>query len=244
MVQIEICAGSLASALAAQEGGAYRVELCDNLKEGGTTPSFGQIAIARKYLSLKLYVIIRPRGGDFLYDGLEFETMKKDVEQCRDLACDGVVFGILKKDGTVDKERCLELKKIAGKMGTTFHRAFDRCRNPFIAMEEIIEMGFERILTSGMENSAIKGVSLIAKLVELANGRIIIMPGAGVQPENLQQLIEVTGASEFHTSAKSIVKSEMIFTDVKTGSYEEEFLWRQTDADVVKALVNIAEGKT
>ncbi len=242
MVKIEICAGSLSSALVAQEGGAYRVELCDNLKEGGTTPSFGMLLLARKNLNLKLFPIIRPRGGDFFYTNLEFEVMKADVKQCRDLGCDGVVFGILKKDGNIDVERCIELKQTAGTLGTTFHRAFDRCKDPFTALEEIIEMGFERILTSGMEINAIKGALLISKLVEQAKGRISIMPGAGVRPENLKQLIELTGATEFHTSAKGVFKSEMFFTDVRTGSYEEEFLIEQTDVDVVKALVKIAGG--
>jgi len=243
MVRIEICAGSLRSALAAQQGGAYRVELCDNLKEGGTTPSFGQIALARKYLNLKLYPIIRPRGGDFLYDEPEFEIMKKDIEQCQKLGCDGVVFGVLKADGQIDKERCRELKQAAGNLGTTFHRAFDRCRDPFQALEEIIEMGFERILTSGLEISAIKGASLISKLIKQANNRIIIMPGAGIRPDNLKQLMQLTGASEYHTSAKSIVKSEMVFKDVKTGNYNDEFLTEQTDCNIVKALVKIANGQ-
>jgi len=242
MIRIEICAGSLASALAAQEGGAYRIELCDNLKEGGTTPSYAQIVLARKYLDIKLYPIIRPRGGDFLYSDLEFEIMKMDIEQCRELGCDGVVFGILKKDGQIDCERCLELKGIAGNMGTTFHRAFDRCKDPFQALEDIIEMGFERILTSGMENTAIKGALLISKLVVQAKDRIIIMPGAGIRPDNLKQLIQVTGASEFHTSAKNTFKSEMLFTDVRTGDLKEEFFVEQTEPNLVKELVQIAEG--
>ncbi len=240
MIKIEICAGSVTSALAAQEGGAFRIELCDNLKEGGTTPSYGTLLLARKNLSIKLFSIIRPRGGDFLYSDLEFELMKMDVEQCRKLGCDGVVFGILTEHGEVDKERNLELKKAAGKMETTFHRAFDRCKNPFKALEDVIEMGFDRILTSGMENTAVKGASMIAKLVEQANERIIVMPGAGVRPDNLQELIELTGATEYHTSAKGVFKSEMVFTEVKTGNYEEEFLTEQTDYDTVKALVEIA----
>jgi len=239
MIRLEICANSLTSALAAQNGGAYRVELCDNLKEGGTTPSFGQIVSARKYLNIKLYPIIRPRGGDFLYSDLEFEIMKMDIEQCRNLGCDGVVFGILKKDGQIDCERCLELKGIAGNMGTTFHRAFDRCKDPFQALEAIIEMGFERILTSGMENTAIKGASLISKLVVQAKDRIIIMPGAGIRTDNLKQLIQVTGASEFHTSAKNTFKSEMVFTDVRTGDLKEGFFTEQTDQRLVKGLVGI-----
>ena len=239
-MKIEICAGSVTSALAAQEGGAYRVELCDNLKEGGTTPSYGMLLLARKNLSIKLFSIIRPRGGDFLYSGFEFEVMKADVKQCRELDCDGVVFGILKKDGNVDVKRCLELKQSAGNMETTFHRAFDRCKNPFKALEEIIEMGFDRILTSGQEISAVKGASLISALIKQANGRIIIMPGAGIRPENLKELIELTGATEFHTSAKGIFKSEMLFTDVKTGSYQQEFLIEETDLEMVKQLVQIA----
>ena len=240
MVKIEICAGSLRSALNAQQGGAYRVELCDNLKEGGTTPSFGTLLLARKNLSIKLYPIIRPRGGDFCYKDLEFEVMKADIEQCRNLGCDGVVFGILKKDGSVDADRCLQLKKVAGSLGTTFHRAFDRCKDPFLALEQIIEMGFERILTSGQEISAVKGALLISRLIEKANGRISIMPGAGVRPDNLKELIDRTGATEFHSTAKGMVKSEMLFTEVRTGSFEEEFLMEQTDAAVVRSLVKIA----
>ncbi|MGI4750082.1 MAG: copper homeostasis protein CutC [Janthinobacterium lividum] len=241
MIKIEICAGSIKSALAAQEGGAYRVELCDNLKEGGTTPSYGMLLLARKNLGIKLFPIIRPRGGDFFYSDLEFEMMKTDIIQCRELGCDGVVFGILKKNGQIDVERCLELKQAAGNMDTTFHRAFDRCKNPFQALEEIIEMGFERILTSGQENTALKGASRIAKLIEKANNQISIMPGAGIRPNNLQELIQLTGATEYHTSVKSIFKSEMIFTDVRTGNYDDEFLTEQTDVEMVRALVAIAD---
>lgn len=240
MIKIEICAGSVTSALAAQKGGAHRVELCDNLKDGGTTPSYGMLLLARKNLSIKLFSIIRPRGGDFFYTDLEFEVMKADVKQCRELGCDGVVFGILKKDSNVDVKRCLELKQAAGNMETTFHRAFDRCKNPFKALEEIIEMGFDRILTSGQEISAVKGASLISKLVEQAKGRIVIMPGAGIRPENLQELIKLTGAQEYHTSAKNSFKSEMAFTDVKTGTFEEEFLIEETDVKMVKELMEVA----
>jgi copper homeostasis protein len=239
MIKIEICAGSITSALAAQEAGAYRIELCDNLKEGGTTPSFAQIALARKYLNIKLFPIIRPRGGDFLYSDLEMEIMKTDIEQCKVLGCDGVVFGILTKTGEIDKNRCMELKRAAGNMETTFHRAFDRCRDPFKALEEIIEMGFDRILTSGLENTAVKGASLISKLIEKANGRIIIMPGAGIRPDNLKELIKLTGANEYHSTAKSTVKSEMLFKEVRTGTLEEEFLTEQTNVAIVKELIEI-----
>ena len=240
MVRLEICANAVTSALAAQEGGAYRVELCDNLKEGGTTPSFAQIALARKYLNIKLYPIIRPRGGDFLYSDLEIEIMKSDIKQCRKLHCDGVVFGVLTGDGQVDKNRCQELKQAAANLGTTFHRAFDRCKDPFQALEDVIELGFERILTSGFENVAIKGALLISKLIEQAAGRIIIMPGAGIRPDNLKELISLTGATEYHTTAKSVVTSNMIFKEIRTAPFEEEFLTEQTNIDVVKELVSIA----
>ncbi|MCJ8209921.1 copper homeostasis protein CutC [Mucilaginibacter sp. RS28] len=241
MIRIEICANSVTSALIAQEAGAYRIELCDNLKDGGTTPSFGVIKQARELLHIKLYPIIRPRGGDFLYTDLEFEIMKADIEQCRLAGCDGVVFGILTPEGDVDKLRCAELKRLAGNMGATFHRAFDRCRDPKQALEDIIELGFERVLTSGLEENAVKGASLIADLVKQADGRISIMPGAGVRPENLEQLIKTTGAQEYHTTAKGTVESEMLFKAVRTGSYQEEFVLEQTDKAVVEALVAIAK---
>lgn len=240
MLKIEICAGSVTSALAAQQGGAYRVELCDNLKDGGTTSSYGMLLLACKNLRIKLYPIIRPRGGDFFYSDLEFEVMKADVQQCRNLGCDGVVFGILKADGEIDTKRCLELKEIAGSMGTTFHRAFDRCKNPYQALEEIIKMGFERILTSGTETSAVKGALMISSLIKQAAGRISIMPGAGIRPENLRELIEQTGATEYHSTAKSVSQSEMFFKEVRTGTFEEEFLMEETDAEIVKQLVEIA----
>lgn len=240
MIKIEICANSVASALAAQEGGAYRIEFCDNMKDGGTTASFAQLTLARKYLNIKLYPIIRPRGGDFLYADLEVEIMKIDIQQCVNLGCDGVVFGILTKNGEVDKERCLELKQVAGNLGITFHRAFDRCKDPFQALEDIIDLGFERILTSGLEINALKGASLISKLIKQANGRIAIMPGAGVRPDNLKELIQLTGATEYHTTAKKVVKSEMLFQNLRTGIYEEEFLTEQTDVRMVRELVEIA----
>ncbi|UEG54078.1 copper homeostasis protein CutC [Mucilaginibacter daejeonensis] len=241
MIRIEICANSVRSALIAQEAGAYRIEFCDNLKEGGTTPSFGQIALARQQLNIKLYPIIRPRGGDFLYTDLEFEVMKKDIEQCLALGCDGVVFGVLDANGRVDKPRCEQLIKAAGKMGVTFHRAFDRCSDPFEALEDIIELGFERILTSGLEADVVSGADLIARLVKQAAGRIQIMPGAGVKPENLAHLIEMTKATEYHTTAKGPLESEMAYREVRTGSKAEEFMTEQTDPDTVSALVQIAE---
>jgi copper homeostasis protein len=210
---IEICVDSLDSSLIAQTAGAYRVELCANLLEGGTTPSFALIEMARKYLTIKLYVLIRPRGGDFLYNDLEFEIMKSDIHHCGKIGCDGVVVGTLNSDGTVDTARCSELTEIAKSysMGVTFHRAFDRCADLFQGLEDVINLGCERILTSGGKTSAIEGTPIIAQLIEKANGRIGIMPGAGITPENVSELIEKTGASEIHGTFRSQYPSKMIY---------------------------------
>ncbi len=200
---LEICANSMHSALIAQDAGAHRVELCENLNEGGTTPSFGTISETRKQLHISLYVLIRPRPGDFLYTKEEFDIMKADIEMCKTLGCEGVVIGILTKDGEVDYERTQELVKLASPMGVTFHRAFDRCKDPFKALEVIINTGCERILTSGLKNSVLEATDLIKELVEKANNRISIMPGAGINSTNILELKEITNAKEYHSSAKT-----------------------------------------
>lgn len=242
MVNMEVCANSLTSALAAQEGGAIRVELCDNLPEGGTTPSYAQIALAKQMLTIKVYPIIRPRGGDFLYSALEFELMKMDIKTCKSLNCDGVVIGILKADGCVDLERCAELVALAAPMPVTFHRAFDMSNDLEKALEDIIGLGCERILTSGGESSAIKGAAKIAKLIKQANGRIKIMPGAGVTATNITDLINLTGATEFHASAKYPVKSEMLFRNSRLtmGTIADEFSYDLTNSEYVKKLIELA----
>lgn len=239
---MEVCANSLTSALAAQEGGAIRVELCDNLLEGGTTPSYAQIALARRLLSIKLYPIIRPRGGDFLYTDLEFELMKEDIRVCKDLNCDGVVIGILKADGSVDVDRCSELVELARPMQVTFHRAFDMSSDLFLALEAIISLGCERILTSGGEGSAITGALVLAKLIEQANERITIMPGAGITSANIAELIKITGAVEFHASARSPAASQMLFKNQKLnmGAAADEFTHDTTNPDKVRELIAIA----
>jgi len=239
---MEVCANSVASALAAQAGGAVRVELCGNLGEGGTTPSVGQIALARKLLQIQLFVIIRPRGGDFLYSDLEFEIMKEDIRQCVRLNCDGVVFGILLPNGQVDKARCRELLELAKPLPATFHRAFDMSANPLQALEDIIDLGFARILTSGGENTAIAGANLISQLIEQAQGRISIMPGSGINEQNLTLLLQSTGAHEFHASAKSRVESAMSFHNPKAamGSQADEYNSELTDSNRVQNLVIIA----
>lgn len=208
---LEVCAGSLASALAAQEGGAFRVELCDNLYEGGTTPSIGTIELARMKLSIKLHVIIRPRGGDFLYSDLECVIIKRDVEQCRNLHVDGVVIGFLTADGRVDKERTREIVKLARPMAVTFHRAFDMSRDPFEALEDLILTGVDRILTSGQKNRATDGAELIARLVRQSLGKVIIMPGGGLNEHNISEFAKRVNASEYHATLRRTVQSGMEF---------------------------------
>lgn len=239
---MEVCANSLESAIAAQEGGAIRVELCDNLAEGGTTPSYAQIAMAKKMLQIKVYPIIRPRGGDFLYTQLEFELMKEDIKICKSLKCDGVVIGILKADGSIDKERCKALVELASPMGVTFHRAFDMSNDFEKALEDIIEIGCERVLSSGGESSALKGAATLAKLIEQSAGRIIVMPGAGISKTNITELIKTTDAIEFHASARHTSSSEMQFKNQKLsmGAAADEFSHDLTDSQLVKELIDLA----
>ena len=230
MIQLEICANSVTSALIAQQAGANRVELCENLAEGGTTPSYAQIQLARKHLQIDLFPILRPRGGDFNYSDLEFEIMKTDLKVIKELGCDGVVFGILNQEGKVDKDRCAELLKLAQPLQVTFHRAFDKSADLFQAMEDIIELGFNRILTSGGKPTAIEGLEIIKKLVSSAKGRISIMPGSGVNEMNLQDLIIETNAVEFHTTAKSFITST---------SNHSEYNRELTNLEKIKNLINI-----
>ncbi len=199
---IEVAAFTLESALLAQKAGADRVEFCNDPFGGGTTPSTGQLKVARKMLKLQLFPIIRPRGGHFVYTDAEFEAMKTDIQLCRAIGCDGVVMGMLTPDGQVDTERCAELVTHAGNMSLTFHRAFDRCIDPAKALEDIIELGFDRILTSGQALTAMEGATTIWDLTKQADERISLMPGGGVRTENLAALVKATAAWEFHTSVR------------------------------------------
>jgi len=240
--KIEICANSVESAVKAQEGGAYRVELCAGIPEGGTTPSFGEIRMARQLLQeTKLHVIIRPRGGDFLYTHLEQEIMLHDIKVARQLGADGVVFGCLTAEGEVDMPAMKKLMNAVGDMNVTFHRAFDMCRNPKEALEQIISLGCTRILTSGQEANAVKGIPLLKELVKQADGRIIIMPGCGVNPSNILQIAEETGTSEFHFSGRSTYESGMIYRNPKVsmgGTVKiEEYQKDVTNPDIVKAAL-------
>lgn len=208
-MELEVIAFDLASCLIAESHGANRIELCANPHEGGTTPSYGMIATARERASIQLFPIIRPRGGDFLYTQAEFESMVSDIRQCEQLGCDGVVIGLLRRDGSVDVDRCAELVGHAGDMQVTFHRAFDRVNDPITALEEIIGLGCSRILTSGLRPNVDLGKTMLRTLVEAAGSRITIMPGSGVRAGNIGELARFTGARAFHSSARTAHDSSM-----------------------------------
>lgn len=240
--KVEICANSAVSAINAQSGGADRVELCAGMPEGGTTPSAGEIAVARQYLvSSRLHVIIRPRGGDFLYSDHERKIMSHDIRVARQAGADGVVFGCLTSQGDVDTVLMRQLIAEADGMSVTFHRAFDVCRDPFQALEEIIDLGCERILTSGRRQTALQGIPFLKELVDRAAGRIVIMPGSGITPDNIIRLATETGATEFHLSARTMRDSDMMYRnpDISMGGqiFVDEYRIPQTDVSVVSRAV-------
>jgi len=239
---LEVCAGSLASALAAQEGGAQRIELCDNLYEGGTTPSAGTIELSRMKLSIKMHVIIRPRGGDFLYSDLEYVIIKRDLQRCKDIGVNGVVIGFLTADGRIDKERTRNIVELARPMSVTFHRAFDMTRDPFEALEDLKETGVDRILTSGQKNKVTDAVSIIRRLIRQAGEHIIIMPGAGLDENNIRDFSRKVNAPEYHATLRSIVASRMEYrrNDVYMGGLPEipEFSIKETDVQRVRRFVD------
>ena len=210
--QFEVCANSVESCLAAQAGGADRVELCAGIPEGGTTPSYGDIATARELLMhTRLHVIIRPRGGDFLYTPLEQRIMLKDIENAHRLGADGVVFGCLTPEGDIDIALMKQLLEAAQGMSVTFHRAFDVCRQPKQALETLIQLGCQRILTSGAQPTAEQGIPLLKELQAQADGRIILLAGCGVNENNIARIASETGIHEFHFSAREQLTSGMQF---------------------------------
>jgi len=235
---IEIATTDFATTASAVKGGADRIELCAALTEGGITPSYGTIKKCRESFNVQLFPIIRSRGGDFLYSEEEFEIMQNEVKLCKDLGCDGVVIGLLDKDGSVDVKRTARLIELAYPLEVTFHRAFDRCKDPLAAMEQLIEMGCQRILTSGQQPTAPKGIDLIAQLVKEADERIIIMPGSGVRTENIKELADKTGATEFHSSLRGKQKTGMEFIHPSFADSPESYTNPAIDAEEVKALRN------
>jgi copper homeostasis protein len=206
----EICIDSVQSAINAQEAGAHRVELCDNLFEGGTTPSAGMIQeVKRMAPNVKLFVIIRPRGGDFVYSEDEINVMLNDIEIAKNLGADGFVSGCLLKNGDIDIENTKQLINACGNLPFTFHRAFDMCRSGSLALEQLIELGVDRILTSGMQQTALQGINELTALIKQAAGRVIILVGSGIKAENIGRLAKETGAREFHFSARQEFLSPM-----------------------------------
>ncbi len=240
-IKIEVCVDSVKSAIAAQNGGAYRVELCDNLIEGGSTPSYGKIQAVRENLRIKLNVIIRPRGGDFLYSDDEYEIIKKNIKMVKDLKADGIVTGFLNSDGSINICRTREIVNMALPLSVTFHRAFDMCRDPFKGMEDIINCGAGRLLTSGQKNNAAEGTALLAELQNKSAGRIIIMPGSGINEDNILDIHKIVRASEYHVSLRDKTESGMIFRkngiQIGGAGSPDEYELSFTDSERVKMLI-------
>ena len=241
---IEICANSAQSCVEAEKGGATRVELCAGIPEGGTTPSYGEIKTAQALTSnIDINVIIRPRGGDFLYTEAEIQSMLLDIELCKQLGVHGVAFGCLTKEGDIDVPLMKRLIDAAKPLSVTCHRAFDVCRDPFSALEQLIELGCYRILTSGQQSDAVKGIPLLKELVAKAGDRIIIMPGCGVRENNIELIEKETGAKEFHTSARSIGYSRMEYRNenVPMGSSAVSSEFETVETDHKKVAVFVGE---
>jgi copper homeostasis protein len=233
--ELEICCFNFQSAVIAEQAGATRIELCANPADGGTTPGYGMIKLVKEKIKIDVYPIIRPRGGDFLYDADDIAMMQTEILLCKELGCEGVVIGLLKQDGTIDKERCKKLVKLAYPMGVSFHRAFDRAIDPFEALEDIVEIGCERILTSGQRPTAIESVQLLNELVRQADDRIIVMPGSGIRGSNIAELAEKTGANEFHSSARINTGSSMEYINANMGESLTSVIADKTEIALMKS---------
>jgi copper homeostasis protein len=236
--KVEIIAFTIEACSVIEQAGANRIELCANPTEGGTTPSYGMIKSAREAVGISLFPIIRPRGGDFLYTDAEYRLIEDDVKLCKQLGCDGVVLGLLQKDGSIDVKRTARLVELAYPMEVTFHRAFDHCRDPLEALEQLIKIGCQRILTSGQKPLATEGADLLAELVEKAADRIIIMPGSGVRPDNIAALAQKTGAVEFHASLRTQVPSAMDYLQPAFYRHKEVYAQTTTDAAAIRLLIH------
>jgi copper homeostasis protein len=240
--KIEICTDNIESAIYAQNAGADRIELCNNLPEGGTTPGSGLIRSARENLSIGLHVIIRPRGGDFLYSVIEYDIMRREIDVCRECGADGVVLGILEPGGAIDIDRTATLIEYARPMSVTFHRAFDLCIDPFKGLEAVIDSGADRLLTSGHRNNAYEGIPLIKDLIKQAKNRIIIMPGAGINESNITDIARVTGAKEFHFTGRKVIESGMIFRreDILMGAANDtsEYSRKVVNPEMIRRIIN------
>ena len=240
---VEVVCYNITSVVEAEKGGANRIELCDSPGEGGTTPSFGTIQLAKERVSIPIFVMIRPRGGDFYYSDDEFEVMKRDIISAKQQGADGVVFGVLHSDGSIDKARCRELIQLAYPMKATCHRAFDMTNAPFEALEDCIEAGFHRILSSGQQTCVQNGLALLSSLEAKAAGRIIIMPGAGISEENVAEVLRKTSASEIHISGKTFLESPMTFRNpaVAMGDDPREYQKLLASSGRIRKIRELAE---
>jgi copper homeostasis protein len=241
--KLEICADSILSAINAREAGAHRIELCDNLCEGGTTPGPGKILSARSNLDIDINVLVRPRPSDFLYSDAEYDMMRRDIEFCGESGINGIVIGLLLKDGNIDIDRTARLSEIARPMSVTFHRAFDMCKDKFKGLEDVISAGADRLLTSGGKNKAIEGLDMLNKLVNKAGKRIVIMPGSGIDAQNIARIASESGAEEFHLTGRKTINSEMIYRNegISMGSYQgsDEFSMKVADKDLIMNIIHI-----
>jgi copper homeostasis protein len=242
----EVCVDSAEAAIAAQEGGAHRVELCSDLLEGGLTPSHGTLAVARRHLRIGIMAMVRPRGGDFCYTDTEFAVMREDLLAVKSLGATGVVFGLLNPDGTIDRERTAELIALARPLPVTFHRAFDVSRDPFESLEVLVALGVERVLTSGQEPSVLEGLDLIVKLVKRAAGRIIVMPGGGVTERTVGRIAPACGASELHFASLEPREGRMLYRNPRVfmgGTLRPpEYAQDVTRPESVAAIISAARG--
>jgi len=240
-ILVEACVDSIDSALAAALGGAHGIELCANLVEGGTTPSAGTLALCRERLDIPIHVLIRPRGGDFLYSTAEFTVMLEDIRRAKQAGAQGVVTGALRADGDIDADRTRELIGAARPMRVTFHRAFDVCRDPAAALETLIALGVDRVLTSGQAATAPEGAQTIARLVRQAAGRITILPGGGITEDNVAALVRATGVTEVHLTGAVTRQSGMTFraptVEIGSAAPRSEYEWNVTDAAVIQRVV-------
>lgn len=246
-MDLEVCIDSVESAIAAERGGARRVELCADLLEGGITPGAGLITSVRRRIEIELFVMIRPRGGDFCYTGPEFEVMREEIKQARQFGADGVVLGVLDEQGCVDLDRTRQLVDLAGPLPVTFHRAIDMTPDLFEAMDIVLATGASRILTSGGAPNAALGMAEIARMVEAANGRIAVMPGGGVTSESIVAIAEATGAGEFHASARTAVRSPVRFRkqgiamgDIRDREYKRFMVLEESVRALVEALERLS----
>lgn len=230
---LEICVFNTATALAAEKAGADRIELCENYANGGTTPSYGYLKTVREQISIPVFPMIRPRGGDYFHSADEIGIIRKDMLLCKELGFEGVVFGLLNQDGTIDRENTARLTEAAYPLEVTFHRAFDRCKDPLEALETIIACGCNRILTSGQEPKVMEGLALVKQLVEQANDRIIIMPGSGLNSSNVASIIRTAGVSEVHTSARIRIPST---TQYRNEKISEDFELDFVDAEEIRKI--------